>query len=60
MTPRERVRRWLQTATIVDVRTGYPQYDDLDDIELALRIHAAYFRETDFDEFAARFLRRQP
>lgn len=60
LTSRERVRRWLEDATISDVRTGYPHYDDLDDIELALRIHATYFPETDFDEFAARFLRKQP
>jgi hypothetical protein len=58
--PRERVRQWLATATISDVRTGYPQYNDLGDIELARRIHATYFAETDFDEFTARFLRKQP
>jgi len=61
--PRERGRsardvrkQWLEEATIKRVRAKYPQYDDLNDVELARRIHATYFSETPYEEFARRFL----
>lgn len=56
----ERLRRRLQGMTIGDVRGKYPQYGDMDDMELARRIHAHYFSETPFAEFARRFLGYEP
>ena len=50
---------WLEKATLKQVRAKYPQYDDLDDVMLARRIHATYFSETPYEEFAQRFLRRR-
>ena len=50
---------WLEKATLKQVRAKYPQYDDLDDVVLARRIHATYFSETPYEEFARRFLRRR-
>jgi hypothetical protein len=49
------LKKMLKGMTIADVRTLYPQYNDLDDVELARRIHAKYFGDTPFDEFARRF-----
>ena len=47
---------WLERATIKQVRAKYPQYDDMDDGQLARSIHAAYFSEMSYEEFARHFL----
>jgi len=54
------IRRMLQKMTIVQVRKKYPQYDDMDDMELTHAIHGRYFREVPFADFARRFLGGQP
>jgi hypothetical protein len=54
------VKKWLQDATIRQVRRRYPQYNDLDDLELAQRIHATYFADAPFGTFAQRFLGGAP
>jgi len=53
---RDRMREWLLDVTITQVRRKYPQYDDLDDLELARRIHTTYFYEMPFAAFAQHFL----
>jgi len=53
-------RRMLQKMTIVQVRKKYPQYDDMDDMELTHAIHGRYFREVPFADFARRFLGGRP
>ncbi len=49
-------RRMLEGMTIAQVRERYPQYDDMDDVELAFAIHEKYFGDVPFAEFADRFL----
>ena len=53
---RDRMREWLLDVTITQVRRKYPQYDDLDDLELARSIHTTYFSEMPFAAFAQHFL----
>ena len=50
---------WLERATLKQVRAKYPQYDDLDDAVLARRIHATYFSETPYEQFARRFFEKK-
>lgn len=50
------IRRMLEVMTVAQVRERYPQYDDMDDMELARGIHGRYFADVPFDDFAARFL----
>lgn len=53
-------RRALRKMTITQVRAKYPQYDDMDDIELTEGIHDRYFADVPFGDFAHRFLGYQP
>ncbi|MBN2128615.1 MAG: hypothetical protein JW741_03930 [Sedimentisphaerales bacterium] len=50
---------WLEGVTIKRVRARYPQYDDMNDVEFAHRIHAAYFSEMSYEEFARHFLAKK-
>ncbi len=50
------IRRMLEAMTVAQVRERYPQYDDMDDMELARGVHGRYFADVPFDDFAARFL----
>ena len=50
------IRRMLEGMAIAQVRERYPQYNDMDDMELARGIHARYFADVPFDDFAQRFL----
>lgn len=52
------IRRMLEGMTIAQVRERYPQYDDMDDMELARGVHGRYFVDVPFDEFVQRFLTR--
>lgn len=51
----EDIKAALAGMTLKDVRRKYPQYNDMDDLDLARRIHATYFSDTPFDEFARAF-----
>ena len=39
-------------VTIADVRQKFPQYDDVSDLDLAKGLHAKYYSDMDFDQFA--------
>lgn len=39
---------------IGDIRRNFPQYGDMSDLELARAIHARYYSDLDFDDFAKR------
>lgn len=41
-------------ATITDIRTKYPQYNDLTDRELAEKFHAKFYSDMPFEEFASK------
>jgi hypothetical protein len=53
-------RRQLEKMTIRQVRARYPQYNDMDDMELARGIHGRYFRDVPFADFTRKFLGYQP
>lgn len=53
-------RRMLEKMTITQVRRKYPQYNDMDDMELTDAIHERYFRDVPSADFARRFLGQQP
>ncbi|MDI6449494.1 hypothetical protein [Anaerobaca lacustris] len=53
-------RRMLEAMTLAELREQYPQYNDMDDMELARGIHGRYFGDVSFDDFAARFLPTEP
>ena len=52
------VRRMLERMNIAQVRRRFPQYNDMDDMELAQGIHNRYFPDVPFSEFAERFFER--
>jgi Tfp pilus assembly protein PilP len=53
-------RQMLEKMNIAQVRKRYPQYDDMDDMELAHGIHDRYFRDVPFADFARQFLGDPP
>lgn len=41
-------------ATITDIRTKYPQYNDLTDREIAEKLHTKFYSDMPFEEFASK------
>lgn len=47
-------------ATIKDIRSKYPQYNDLTDRELAEKFHAKFYADLPFEEFAGKINLQEP
>ena len=45
----------IALVNINEFRKEYPGYDDLTDSQLAHALHAKYFKDISFNEFAKRF-----
>jgi hypothetical protein len=54
----QQVEDAIGTISITVLRKLYPQYNDMNDVELATKTHAKYYPEKDFNDFARHFFNK--